>query len=47
MRTIVNDNRKAGEYNIRIEAGNLGTGVYFYKLTAGKYSQVKKMMVIK
>ncbi len=52
IRTLVNKNQIAGIYNIswdgRDENGNdVPSGVYFYKLTSGSYSKVRKMSVIR
>ncbi len=38
---------EAGTHNITFNAANLSSGIYFYKLEAGKYSAVKKMTLIK
>jgi hypothetical protein len=40
-------NLNPGTYEITLDASNLTTGVYFYKLSAGVYSDVKKMIVVK
>ena len=45
--TLVNEEIPAGNYEIEFNAENLPTGVYFYRLTAGKYSTTKKLMLIK
>lgn len=53
--SAVNDFKTAGSYNYRWDAGNLPSGVYFYRLdaisnTAGHYkvfSQTKKLLLIK
>jgi uncharacterized protein (DUF362 family) len=45
--TLVNETKPAGTYNIPWNASHLSSGVYFSKLTAGKFSQVKKMVLIK
>jgi hypothetical protein len=45
--TLVNENLKAGEYNVNFNAMNLTSGLYFYKLSAGTISDVKKMLLIK
>jgi hypothetical protein len=45
--TLVNEEKPAGSYEISFDASNLAGGVYFYRLTAGNYSDVKKMMVMK
>jgi hypothetical protein len=37
----------AGNYSIDYNASKLSSGVYFYKLTSGIYSETKKMILIK
>jgi Secretion system C-terminal sorting domain len=44
---LVNDIQKAGYKRITFNAGNLPSGLYFYRLMAGKYTQIKKMILIK
>lgn len=44
---LVNENKDAGYYSVSFSAQNLPSGIYFYKLTAGNFSDVKKMMVVK
>jgi hypothetical protein len=36
-----------GNYTYTWNAGDLSTGIYFYKITAGKYSEIKKAVVVK
>jgi len=38
---------QAGNYKIDFNASNLVSGVYFYRLAAGKYVSVKKLMLMK
>ncbi|MDX2130160.1 MAG: LamG-like jellyroll fold domain-containing protein [Chloroherpetonaceae bacterium] len=45
--TLVNSAQPAGRYEIPFQAGNLSSGVYFYKLTAGNFTSTKKMVLIK
>jgi hypothetical protein len=45
--TLVNENQKAGKYTLTWNASSLSSGVYFYRMQAGKYEQVKKMILIK
>lgn len=45
--TLVNEYRPAGKYEVEWDASNLSTGVYLYKLTAGEYSSVKKLILLK
>jgi hypothetical protein len=44
---LVNEQKPAGEYNIEFDAAYLSSGVYFYQLTAGKFIQTRKMILIK
>jgi pectinesterase len=45
--TLVNEVQQAGNYKINFNAGNLPSGVYFYKLQAGNFNETKKMLLIK
>ncbi len=40
--TLVNKEQKSGNYEIKFDASILSTGIYLYKLQAGKYFQTKK-----
>lgn len=45
--TLVNERQEAGIYNYTLNASNLSSGVYFYRLQAGSFVQTKKMMLVK
>ncbi len=45
--TVVNQNQKPGNYKVEFDAGSLPSGVYFYQLTAGNFSQSRKMLLLK
>ena len=45
--TLVNENQRAGIYNLNFRAGSLASGVYFYQLTAGSFKATKKLMLLK
>jgi hypothetical protein len=45
--TLVNRELEAGRYQAEFDAGSLPSGVYFYRLTAGKFTAVKRMLLIK
>jgi hypothetical protein len=47
VQTVINQSMKAGEHQISFDGSSLASGVYFYKLTAGRYTQAKKMILIK
>ena len=44
---LVNEVKPAGFYAVKWNASNVPTGMYFYQLTSGGFSQVKKMLLIK
>jgi len=45
--TLVNEQKPAGNYEMKFDASNLASGVYLYKLQAGDYSSVKKLILMK
>jgi len=45
--TLLNENKEAGTYEVNFNASTLSSGVYFYKMTAGKFSSIKRMVVLK
>ena len=45
--SLVNENLKPGTYEVDWNASNFPSGVYYYKLTAGNFSETKKMILIK
>ncbi|MBN2279107.1 MAG: T9SS type A sorting domain-containing protein [Candidatus Marinimicrobia bacterium] len=44
---IANQEMVAGAHRMTFDGSKLASGVYFYKLTAGKHEAVKKMMLVK
>jgi len=54
VRTLVNDTQIAGKYSVRFDARlpdgqatTLASGVYFYRLVAGDFHEVKKMLLLR
>jgi len=47
VQTLVNESVQPGTYEVSFDGSGFNSGVYFYKLTAGDYSETKKMVLIK
>lgn len=45
--TLVNESLKAGIYETEFNASNLSSGIYYYRLITGDFSDTKKMILIK
>jgi Leucine-rich repeat (LRR) protein len=39
--------KKAGVHHITIHAGDLSSGIYFYRLTAGDFQQIRRMVLLR
>jgi hypothetical protein len=47
VKVLENGYKNAGNYTVNFNAGDVPSGIYFYRLEAGQFSQVKKMMLVK
>lgn|GEM_PF-421736 len=47
VESLVNEYQERGSYTVRFNASNLASGVYFYRITAGKYVETKRMLLMK
>jgi len=47
VKTLVNEEQEAGYKEVKFDASNFASGIYIYRLQAGKHVSIKKMMVIK
>jgi len=45
--TLVDGNLPAGFHNATFDAASLSSGVYFYKIVAGNFTDIKRMLLIK
>ncbi|MCX7610972.1 MAG: T9SS type A sorting domain-containing protein [Ignavibacterium sp.] len=47
--TLVNEYKEAGRYKVELNVGqmSLSSGIYFYKLQAGEFTEIKKMILSK
>jgi len=47
VRTLVNEIKPPGIYNVEFDGSNLASGIYFYKIEAGSFIQTKRMLLLK
>ena len=45
--TLVNSFKAAGNYKTKLDATHMASGIYLYKIQAGDFIQVKKMIMVK
>jgi hypothetical protein len=47
VETLVNERQTAGSHYVEFGGRNLPSGVYFYRLDAGRYHDTKKLLLLK
>ena len=47
VETIVKEHQSAGYHQVTWEAGDIPTGIYFYRIFAGEFNKVNKMLLLK
>jgi len=47
VQEILDEKRQAGAYDVKVNAGRLSSGIYFYRLVADHVVQTKKMVLMK
>jgi photosystem II stability/assembly factor-like uncharacterized protein len=45
--TLISERQNAGNHSVRFNATSLPSGVYFYRLQAGVYTETKKLLLLK
>ena len=45
--TLVQETMSAGRHTVSFNAGRLASGLYFYRISAGDFNSVRKMMLVK
>jgi len=44
---LVNDEKQSGVYEVNFDGSNFSSGVYLYRLSAGSFSDIKKLVLLK
>lgn len=47
IKVLINEEINPGKYAVKFNASNLPSGIYFYRLDAGEFSDIKKMVFVK
>jgi hypothetical protein len=47
IQTLLNEYKTTGSYKVEFDASNLPSGVYFYRMISGSYSETKKMILLR
>jgi len=47
IESLVNEEKSVGRYEVKLNANNLASGVYFYQIRAGSFIETKKMILLK
>jgi hypothetical protein len=45
--TLVNERQKAGHHQVKWDASEYASGIYYYRIEAGQFQDLKKMILIK
>lgn len=45
--TLVDELKEAGSYDLQFNASKLSSGVYFYRIQAGNFVEMKKLVLMK
>jgi hypothetical protein len=44
---LVDEDKDAGAYQVKFDAGGLASGVYIYRMQAGNYSGTRRLLLMK
>jgi len=45
--TLVNEEKAIGNYEVEFDCGNITSGIYFYRMQAGNFSETKKLILLR
>jgi hypothetical protein len=47
LKTLVNENKKAGIYEFQFNASGFASGIYYYRIVSGNFTDTKKLVILK
>jgi len=47
LKRLIAEERPAGWHSIRVDANDMASGVYFYRMQAGDFTETRKMSILK
>ena len=47
VETLLSESMTAGTYTVTYDASKLKSGIYFYNITSGNFTDTKKMVLVK
>jgi len=47
VKELINGNKEAGRYSVKWNGSNATSGIYFYKMSTGKYTRIKRAVLVK
>ncbi|MBK9332126.1 MAG: T9SS type A sorting domain-containing protein [Ignavibacteria bacterium] len=47
IKSLVNEIKNPGNYFVNFDGSSFASGIYYYKIVAGKFEAIRKMILIK
>jgi len=47
IKLLVDEEKEPGQYKVSFEGDNLPSGIYYYRMIAGEFTQTKKMILLR
>jgi hypothetical protein len=47
IKTLVNENKHAGIYEFQFNASGFASGIYYYRIVSGNFTDTKKLVILK
>jgi hypothetical protein len=47
IKTLVNENKQAGIFEFQFNAAGFASGIYYYRIVSGNFTDTKKLVILK